>query len=133
MRWFFIVVLLMTACGQDDFPLVDSDCDTEQVARNLEEIAERWDDAFDVASSTSRIAMAGPISDMQTIRRETRNQVWPECAQKAQQELVGWMDESIDAFTAFMAQEDDDTVKRHIERGQRHRDRFISALNDLRE
>lgn len=75
--------VLVVACGTDDLPLVGSDCDSEEIAENLEEIAERWDDAIDIASSTSRIALSGPVSDLQEIRRETRQQEWPECARAA--------------------------------------------------
>lgn len=135
MRWLLLIpVLIIAACGTDDLPLVgDSGCDKEAVATNLEEVAERWDDAVDVAQSSSRIALTGPVGDLQEIRRETRQQDWPECAIEAQAELVDWMDDTIKAFIAFLGQEDDSVVQGHLEDADSHRVAFRRALRDLQD
>lgn len=133
MRFLLLIVFIVSACGTEDLPIIGSDCDTNAVAENLEDIAERWDDAMDVAGSSSRIALAGPVSELQSIRRETRTQDWPECGQEAQQELVGWMDESINALIAFMGQDDDATVEEHLKNARVHQENFFDALEDLRK
>lgn len=134
MRWLLLLcILLITACGTGDLPLVGSDCDTDQVAENLSDVAERWDDAVDIAESTSRIAMSGPISDLQEIRRETRAQDWPKCAEPAQAELVDWMDETIKAFLSFASQDDERTVQQYLENADEHRVAFRRELRDLRD
>ncbi len=135
MRILLIVCLLLTVgCGTGDLPIVGSDdCDKEAVAENLNEIAERWDDALDVASSTSRIALSGPVGDLQEIRRETRQQDWPECAQAAQQELVEMMDEMIKGFIAFMGQESESEVQEYFEKAESHRAAFRRELRALRD
>ncbi len=86
-----------------------------------------------MTNARSRIAISGPISDLQAIRRETRAQDWPACAETAQSELIDWMDETIKAFIDFAGNEPDSTVEEYVENADSHRVAFRRALRDLRE
>ena len=43
----------------------------EAAADELEGFTEEWDDAFEIATSTSRISLAGPVAVLQEIKRNT--------------------------------------------------------------
>lgn len=106
--------------------------DNERVADLIEEFIDEWDDAFTLASSTSRMNLNSQIAELQRIRRNVNRQDWPTCAQAAQRSMVAAMDSSIDGFIAFMAQEPEATVNRHFERSFEHFDTAAEELRKLR-
>jgi hypothetical protein len=81
--------------------------DGRRVADRLQQYATEWDDALKLADSTSRASLAGPVSELQRIRRDVQAQQWPDCATIAKGLLVGSMDATIDGFLGFMRQDPD--------------------------
>ncbi len=79
----------------------------------LQKLAYRWDDALNVAASTGRLALNGPVQELQRIRRETKDAEVPECLSVAKANLVAGMDAFIDGFLQFM-QNDDAASSRKI-------------------
>lgn len=63
----------------------------------------RWKDAVRVADATSRVSLSGPVSNLQTIRRETEALMLPECLSSARKKLAEGMQVQIDGFLTFMA------------------------------
>jgi prophage DNA circulation protein len=63
----------------------------------------RWKDALRVADATSRVSLSGPVSNLQTIRRETEALMLPECLGAARKKLAEGMQVQIDGFLTFMA------------------------------
>lgn len=133
MRWVLVVVLLvMTGCGFGDDSGACSTEDGDLVYDLLDGFAQEWDDAIDIARSTGRIALSGPIGELQSIRRDVQRQEWPECATDAHGHLVNWMDGTIDGFLAFMQQKPDSEITGIFEDANRDQEQFFAALRELR-
>src|SRR5687768_13114070 len=54
----------------------------------IQQYAREWDDGLTLAGSTPRMQLAGPISQLQRVRRDVQSQQWPVCAEGVQQALV---------------------------------------------
>lgn len=112
--------LLISSCG----PAAPGPCDADPVnaaGKQLGALSSRWRDAYKLASSSSRIALASPIQNLQEIKRETQALEVPQCLTKARGYLVDSMNAAIDGFLSFMAQEADAVIH----------DKFTSADQSL--
>ncbi len=108
------VVLLLVVPGVFAWYYFEGPCGVNPVkeaANQLQAKAEEFSDAFNIAVSTSRISLAGPISDMQAIKRDADDIQVPACMEKARALTVEGMDHSISGMIAFMGQENDATVE----------------------
>ena len=105
------LVLVIAACGLG-FKLY-SDHQLKQRRATLAEthkkqqaevdaILVKWKDALSLAGMTSRIALAQPLSQMQSIRREMSAIKYDECSDKATKEIVSGMDNALFAFEMFV-------------------------------
>ena len=84
-------------------------CGVNRVKESGLALADQFDayhDAYDIAASTSRIALAGPVLQLQQVKRDTELIAVPACMEGAKNELVLTIDTSIEAFLAFMSQDD---------------------------
>jgi hypothetical protein len=104
---------------------------TEEQVKTVQQLAERWDDALKVAGSTSRIALDGPVQELQKIRREVSGTDVPECFTKAKERLVSGMDNYIEGFLAFMQQKEE-TSNEKIARAAISIGAFKERLNDCK-
>jgi hypothetical protein len=95
----------------------------------LEQTLEKFDDANALASSTSRINLAGPIGDLQSIKRETDALVVPTCLGKSKTLLVKGMQSNIDAFLAFSSQESDTQVSSLLSNAKQQ---FALAIQEMK-
>ena len=68
----------------------------------------KWGDARQIASSTGRIALAGPVKQMQDILRELESMPLVGCAQRVRAELTEGMTMELQGFLSFMQQAPDD-------------------------
>jgi hypothetical protein len=82
----------------------ESICKTES-EKIFKEIISEWEDASHRANSTSRIALAPVIGEMQSIRRKTEKIEVPNCATFARFSTVEYMEAEINTFLKFMANE----------------------------
>ncbi|HEE9891508.1 TPA: hypothetical protein R8G29_005003 [Citrobacter freundii] len=71
----------------------------------LTNIENRWADAYTLASSTSRIALATPVSQLQEIKRDLLTTEVSECLKPATEALSSYMNMHINNFLYFMANE----------------------------
>jgi len=76
----------------------------------LTEQLETFDDALQIANSTGRISLSGPIADLQEISRDTDKLEVTECLIPARSWLVYSMDKYTTAFLKFASNEDDGVV-----------------------
>lgn len=67
----------------------------------------QWLDEFDLASSTPRISLNEEINNLQEIKREVTKLEVPICMEKLKSLLVQTMEETIDGFLSYLAQESD--------------------------
>ena len=70
---------------------------------DLTKIENRWVDTYDLASSTSRIALATPVSQLQEVKRDLLTVEVSECLTPAKEALSSYMDMHIKNFLYFMA------------------------------
>lgn len=77
----------------------------DKAASALVAARKRWADAVEVAAATSRVALNGPVTHLQTVRRETEALILPKCLDQPRQQLVDAMQLQIDGFLAFMRNE----------------------------
>lgn len=62
----------------------------------------QWADAMTIATSTPRIGLAGPVSNLQKIRQEVQAIDVPDCLANSKQHLVKGMNHGVEAMLAFM-------------------------------
>ena len=78
-----------------------------------------------------RIALSPVIKDMQAIRREAQALELPTCARNAQNRLIDYMDVSINAFAAFMAQKPNSEVAGMLDAVKTRRAQYDAAVDAL--
>lgn len=95
----FIFSILVSGC-KNPFEAKDKGID------QLNAIENRWDDAHTLASSTARIALATPVSELQDIKRALVKLEVSECLTPAKEALNSYMNSRISNFLSFMADSD---------------------------
>jgi hypothetical protein len=119
-----ITVLMFIGCNTTQ-PIVD-------YLTASSDLLLEWGDTFDRAASTSRMALSPVIGELQRIRRDYEALVPPEECEKLHNNVVRSMDNSIDGFMAFMAEEDEDKVAAYFERANSALDLAGEELVTLR-
>ena len=87
-----------------------------------------FDDYYKIASSTSRIALTGPVVEMQSIKKETLALVVPTCLDHARSLLVDSMTADIDGFLFFMTEESDELIISKMETAADLRQDFYAEI-----
>lgn len=100
--------------------------DGQRVTERLTGILQEWLDTVKVAGATSRIALSGPVAQLQRIRRDTQSAHWPQCSEQAKRHLVQMMDDQIEGFLGFMR--DERTYERHFRAAD---DQFASFTGEI--
>lgn len=78
-----------------------------------------WAADLQIASATSRIALAGPVIRLREREKELEEINVPECLKRSREELLAHVRETISAFTSFMSEEQD-TMNVHSFLSQKH-------------
>ncbi len=71
----------------------------------IDSLMARWVDATKVAGTTGRIALSGPVTTLQTLRRETEQLTVAPCMDQAKSLLVQSMGSTIEGYLVFMRNE----------------------------
>ena len=94
----FIFSILLSGC-KNPFEAKDKGID------QLNNIEQRWIDASTLISSTSRIALAPQVANLQEMKRDLNVIEVSECLTPAKNELNEYMEMEIDIYLKFMADE----------------------------
>jgi hypothetical protein len=105
---------------------------SSEFATKLQTYFDDWDDANSVAGSTSRIALSGPLMQLQTIRREVSDMVAPNCSAGVQLMMINYMDKVIDSYLAFMSQESDSVVTQKMQDANKLMNVFVVEFTKLK-
>lgn len=124
--WFLIFCVALTSCA-------GSKCNLEEYNAAVKPLLEEWDDAVSIANQTPRAGLPNVIPELQGIRRRTENLEIEECFEDAHSFLVKYMDYTIDAFIAFMGQEDDSVVSQKFSMAQTNFETYLLKLNQAVE
>lgn len=88
-------------------PTVELTCSEEAAdfAVAASALLDEWDDTNELADSTARIALSGPVSDLQDIKQRASALDAPDCAAGVKDTLLGYMDIQTDVYLTFMAED----------------------------
>lgn len=111
----------------DSNPQTDSRVNCDGYLTRVQPILDRWDDANAVASSSSRIALSGPLAELQAIRRDAIELAVPTCANEAHKHLVAYMNATIEGYLAF-ARQDDASVELYLDTAITLQDNFFAEI-----
>ncbi len=81
----------------------------------LNSIATRFQDINQVAAVSARIALAGPVQQMQAIRREVQSLQTHPCLAPATTALTGLISETTAAYLSFMASSTEAETTQHLD------------------
>lgn len=81
---------------------VCSTSDGRKVYELFNQVSQEWDDALELAGSTSRMNLPPRIAELQSLRRNIQIQEWPKCAKPGQEHLISGMNSIIDGFILFL-------------------------------
>ena len=95
-----LLCLVLTGCTNTYCPPKEADVAIQE----LQEISERWIDAFDIARLTPRYSLGPQIALFQEYKSDANALEVPECLKNAQYHLVRSMEEGIDGFILFIGQ-----------------------------
>jgi hypothetical protein len=142
----FAILALCLACGPVSFnvpgnivwigatptpePTATSTACIEQARDYIaaaQKVATDWDAANALAGSTSRIALSGPVARLQDVRSRAATLVAPNCASEPHKWMLKYMDATIGAYLAFMAQ-DEATYTELSERASGYMTQWLSRL-----
>lgn len=104
-----IVVIAGTAWYYNNGPCGVSK--TEGAIAKLDQNNDAFLDAMQIASSTNRSELAGPVGELQNILDEAEALEVPKCLEETRDSYVAAIDQAITGFMAFMAQEDTAVVE----------------------
>lgn len=107
-----------TSIASTPTPTPTPDCRDEILAYKKETlfpILDEWQDAYDLASSSSRIALGPPVAMLQEINRRLKRIEPSKCALTKHLFFIQATDIVIDGFLAFMANKPDSEVQAHFE------------------
>lgn len=98
---------------------------------DLKTLQARWMDALEIADSTSRISLAGPVGELQAIRREIGALEGPDCARAAGAALYIHSEAVIDGFLLFMQDEPESQIDAKFEEAFTALELYQEALADI--
>lgn len=142
-----VIIVLVIAAAFGGYSIWRSESQADSASQKAEESAARldefravvepvlqqWDDASALAASTSRIALSGPVADMQRIRRDFSTLSIPYAQEfyMAYASILASMDNKIDGYLAFMAQKPDATVQEFFQASQDALNRYKAEITRL--
>lgn len=103
-----------------------------EFTETLQTYFDDWDDANNVARSTSRVSLSPAISELQAIRREVAELAAPTCAVEVHNMFIDYMDKTIDSYLSFMANEGDSVLSQKFEDASTAFDKFTAEYRKLK-
>ena len=132
-----LLILCTTACtsGSLEPPTPTPDpCGPGQISRYVDAIQRvefRFNDVVAIASVTSRENLAAVIEDLEEIREEAEELQVPSCAVNARSALVIYIDATIEAYEAILADQPAADVNSALQRAAELRDAYFDAMAEV--
>ena len=101
-----IVALFLAVACTPASPQDECLAGLETYMPQMQAIIGRWNDAFEIAESSPRMSLAGPIASLQEIRREANAITPPTCMNELHSSTTQGMDAFVTMFLDFMADPD---------------------------
>lgn len=131
---FVLVVAFLAACSPAvAAPTPEPPCadQAQPYLESVDDLMARWQDAKSIVERAPRINLAGPVADLQAIRREAGDLAPPPCAVGVQESLESYMESVIQMVLLFMAKEPDDVVESERANVARLREQYSAALLEI--
>lgn len=134
---FLLIAIIISGCsgsfgfGPTPTPDPCSPTEIKKYIDSIDDVSRRFDDALQLALSTSRISLSPVVADLQTIRRDAEDLEVPECAIDAKGWLILYIDTTIEAFLNFMAQEPDSQVQSKFKLASQYLLSYQEALAEM--
>ena len=77
--------------------------EVQEAQKRLLTFSNRWGDASRLASSTSRIALSGPVATLQQLQREPGEIPVPKCLEQGRKHLAEAIRLEVESFLTFMS------------------------------
>ena len=129
-----ILVIIIVVGGGSGWYYFYGPCGVKLVKEStieMDEINNDWISAVELASSTSRINLSGPVSNLQNIKKQVSDLDVPACMLESQVYLYSAVDYSIDAFFAFMGEESDTVVGNKFDTSVTYIERYRKAIVEV--
>ena len=123
------------APGTAVFVAAHGACGTDAVlkaAGTFDELLGRWNDALDIAGSSARINLSGPVSKLQDLRREAQAVGVPDCMAYAKWLLIRSMDFAVNGYLYFMQQVNDTSVSDQLTQGADTTRQYTSEIKRIK-
>jgi hypothetical protein len=114
-------------------PYICSNQEIEQLTKKLDVIIEDWNDANSLASSSSRIALAIPVNNLQTIQKEVRNLEVSECAQPVIDNFLNITQNTIDGYLLFMQKKNESTIAEKFSESKESERLFVTYYSRFKD
>lgn len=112
-------------------PYICSKKQREEIIAKLNPLIDDWDDANSLASSTSRINLAVPVSNLQSVQKQIRNLDSPKCAKPVIDQALDMTEETINIYLLFMQDEEDFVVNSKLSNVRGSQSLFIKYYSRL--
>jgi hypothetical protein len=132
----FLLLLILAGAGVYARYIYPPLCEADSVraASSLLSIQlERYDHAYQFATSASADSLVHPVSTLQQIMMDTQEIDVPVCMQRTQKELVGYMVSVLRAFQAYGASETEENIRNLLDRSDKHYANFQKELEAVNE
>jgi hypothetical protein len=118
-----LIVVVVAALLAGGYYYLEGPCGTNRVTRAriaTGALISRWIDIEQIAASSPRIALAGPVRELQDARQAVTRLDVPACMQPTKENMLIAMQSSIDGYLAFMGQDDDYQVSLYFDSATEH-------------
>ena len=104
---------------------------TADKLRELGSISQRYEDAFKLATSTSKIMLAPQVELLQSIKREADIISVPKCMEKLKGFVISAFNNGIEGFLAFMQDKGDAVVNSFFEQSSKDSNAAVAEMNNI--
>ena len=130
------VVIILIIVGGGGYYYLFGPCGINKVNASkdkIEDILDEFYDAYEVASSTSRIALANPVGEMQDIKRRAEDIEVPVCMDQVKSNYIKGMKKAINGFLSFMSQKSDAIVYSFFDTAASFFEKATLEMNKINE
>lgn len=132
----YLMIAAVVIAGSSLWNIYFGPCGVALVKASVDDmtkIMEEWTDAIQIAESTPRINLTGPIQELQTIKRKAHFIKVPDCMVEPKKSLILSMENAIEAFIIFMADSDENRTDALFDQAKTNLSTYTTQLQGVQE
>lgn len=114
-------------------PYICSKKERELVTEKIDPLIQDLQDVNDLAGSTSRIALATPLSRMQEVQRNIRDLEFPQCAEPVKNDLLETVGSLLTAYLAFAADDNEFLINAYFSNFEDDLAKFGTTYQNMKD